>query len=151
METTTSRIQSRLFGQGTVEFALTSIAFLFMLLLIIEGGRLLYTYHELTSTAREGARYAAAQGYHSGNVTDSDSIADYVATRVAGLDSDSLTVVADWPGDAGCGTDPEEPELNRPGCPVTIDVTYSYQPLITAIAGSGTITLQADSAMRVHY
>lgn len=138
-------------AQGTIEFAAASLAFFLMLSVIIEGGRLLYTHHELTNAAREGARYAAAQGYHSGDVTDSASVANYVSTRVAGLDDNALTLTANWPGDAECGTDPEKPELNRPGCPVTVDVTYAYQPLLSMIFGAGTINLEAESAMRVHY
>ena len=46
-------------GQGMVEFALIIPVFLFFLLLAVDFGRLLFSYIELSNTAREAASYAA--------------------------------------------------------------------------------------------
>ena len=46
-------------GQGLVEFALILPVFLFFLLLAVDFGRLLFTYIQLSNTAREAAAYAA--------------------------------------------------------------------------------------------
>ena len=46
-------------GQGIVEFALIIPVFLFFLLMAVDFGRLLFSYVELSNTAREAASYAA--------------------------------------------------------------------------------------------
>ncbi len=46
-------------GQGLVEFALIVPVFLFFLLIAVDFGRLLFTYIQLSNTAREAAAYAA--------------------------------------------------------------------------------------------
>jgi len=46
-------------GQGLVEFALIAPVFLFFLLLAVDFGRLLFTYIQLSNTAREAVAYAA--------------------------------------------------------------------------------------------
>jgi Flp pilus assembly protein TadG len=43
-----------------VEFAIVASIFFSLIFGVIEGGRLLFTYHQVNHAAREGARYAAA-------------------------------------------------------------------------------------------
>ena len=49
-------------GQALVEFALTFTLFLFLVVGIIEVGRLLFYTTAITTAAREGARYGSAVG-----------------------------------------------------------------------------------------
>jgi Flp pilus assembly protein TadG len=52
-------------GQTVVEFALTVPIVLILVLTVIEGGWLLFTYTSLTSAGREAARYGAGVGDNS--------------------------------------------------------------------------------------
>ena len=62
-------------GQGLVEFALIVPVFLFFLLLTVDFGRLLFTYIQLSNTAREAAAYA---GF---NPTTDDATLTTIALR----------------------------------------------------------------------
>jgi Flp pilus assembly protein TadG len=64
-----TRTLNRQRGQTTVEFALVALLVLIPLLVgIIESGRYVYSISAVTNAAREGARYAIAQG----NLTNQD-------------------------------------------------------------------------------
>jgi Flp pilus assembly protein TadG len=136
-------------GQGTVEFTLVAMALFAIIFGIVEGGRLMFTLHEVNHAAREGARYAAAQGFFSGGVMSAVEIEDQVQAVTSGLDWNRLTLTADWPGDANIAHCSETP--NRDGCPVIVAISYEYQPIVAMIIGSGSLTLNADSTMRIHY
>src|SRR4249919_3588867 len=68
-------------GQGLVEFALIVPVFLFFLLLAVDFGRLLFTYIQLSNTAREAAAYAAF------NPTTDNATLTTVALREANVQS----------------------------------------------------------------
>ena len=53
------RTRRRSSGQAVVEFALILPAFLFLLLIAVDFGRLFFSYIEINNAAREGASYAA--------------------------------------------------------------------------------------------
>ncbi len=133
-------------GQALVEFALVALPFLLLTFGIIEGGRLLFTYHEVNSAAREGVRYMVAHGaLHpdpGGRLGPGDeaAVVDYVLDRTAGLDPAGLTVTPVW-NDGG----------NAPGQVVSVQVTYQFQPIVGMIFGTGPIELRATSQMRIHY
>lgn len=63
------RVRNRRRGQTTVEFALVALLVLFPLLIgVVETGRYVYSVNAVTNGAREGARFAIAQG----NFTNQD-------------------------------------------------------------------------------
>jgi Flp pilus assembly protein TadG len=136
-----------------VEFAATSIIFFTLLFGVIEGGRLLFTYHQLTNAAREAARYAIAHGVAGESQVRSGSyqaMVDHAMDRTVLLDANSLEMTAEWPGDfAAGGKCPAQ--SNEAGCPVQVTVNYRYQPIVAMIFGPGTINLQTTSEMRIHY
>jgi Flp pilus assembly protein TadG len=129
---------TRFRGQAMVEFGIVSIIFFSMIFGIIEGGRLLFTYHQVNHAAREGARYAVAHGSKSGNASEGD-IRQHIAETTTGLSEGALTVTMSAPN----GNEPREP--------VTVSVTYRFDPIVALVFGTNPITLTSDSTMRFHY
>lgn len=141
-----SVLRQRAAGQSLIEFALVALPFLLLTFGVIEGGRLLFTYHEVNNAAREGVRYMVAHGaLHPDPAKrlgpgDEDVVIDYVLDRTAGLDPANLTVTPVW-NDGG----------NAPGQVVSVKVTYRFQPIVNMIFGVGLIELRATSEMHIHY
>lgn len=135
-----SRRQRKPFSaQSMVEFALVGPLFFVVLLGTIEMGRLMWTSHELSNGTREGARWASVRGERSGeNITDAN-VKTIILARTSALDS-TLTVVLSYPdGD-------KEPESK-----VRISTTYDYVPMIGGFLGIGTISMERQSELTIHY
>lgn len=138
--------RQQLAGQTLIEFALVALPFLLLTFGIIEGGRLLFTYHEVNNAAREGVRYMVAHGALHPDPDeqlgpgDEDAVIEYVLDHTAGLDPADLTVSPVW-NDNG----------NAPGQVVSIQVSYQFEPVIGMIFGLDPIELEAMSEMRIHY
>lgn len=88
-------------GQALVEFALILPVIIFLLMAIMEGGRIFSAYIELQSVARDGARYASIH-CTTANVPEaqietwvSNTLAAYINGRLASLDDSSLLVEFD--------------------------------------------------------
>ena len=126
-------------AQGMVEFALVGPIFFLMLIGTIEMGRLMWTSHELSNGAREGARWASVRGERSGeNITDGQ-VEVVILERTSAL-NDSLQVNVTWS------------ETNRePGSKVTVATSYDYVPMVGGFLGIGTITLERQSELTIHY
>lgn len=73
-------------GQSLVEFALVLPIFLFILMLMLDFGRVVYAYHTLTQDAQEAER--------NGVVSPALTIAKYTAIRGAGLTMSTGTPLA---------------------------------------------------------
>lgn len=133
----------RLFGQSTVEFALIAVPFFLLVFGIIEGGRLVFTYHEIQNAAREGTRYMVAHGAFADDPLapgDAGEVQDYVLDKTAGLDPASLEISAAWLDGS-----------NEPGKRVEVEVQYEFEPIVGMVLGADPITLTARSEMRIHY
>jgi Flp pilus assembly protein TadG len=146
-------------GQSTVEFAIVATIFFTMLFGIIEGGRMLFTYHQVTNASREGARYAVAHGIASDTQVsggDYGAMISHVTERTVGLTSGGLTIDAQWPGDPNA-TDLSEDNprcplgANNAGCPVRVTANYTYEPIVAMFAGVGSFQMSSSSEMRIHY
>lgn len=137
-------------AQSIVEFALVLPIFLMMTLGVVEIGRLVFTNHQVSNAAREGARYAVAHGAKSDPVADQAAVQSYIKEKVTGLKADQLNVEARWPGDLSASADCPSGSKN-PGCPVHVTVSYQFQPIVGMVFGSGSIPLKAESKMRIHY
>lgn len=121
-----------------VEFALVAIIFFSLIFGVIEGGRLLFTYHQVNHAAREGVRYAAAHGDKNGSADEAE-VAAHIMSKTTGLSGSVLTV------------DMEAINGNGPRQPVKVTVIYQFEPIVGLIFGTSTIQLSADSTMRFHY
>lgn len=124
----------RWIAQSLVEFALVGPLFFLMVFGIIEGGRLVWTYHNVTNATREGSRWALVHGSMSDEVAGSANVREIMLERSTGLDPDALTVVV------------EHPDGNAdPKSRVVVRTTYQHTFIVEAIFGMGTITLTSVS------
>ncbi len=152
------RVQNR--GSAIIEFALVLLVFLTMLIGIMGFGQALYAYHFVSSAAKTAARWAAVNGSTCGNdascngtggmnngPASASDVANYVAAMAPpGITSDPtrLTTTTTWPG----GGTTCSGATNSPGCPVEVQVSYSFNFLFPMIGASATaVTLSSTAQM----
>ena len=163
---------SREKGQATVEFALTIVFVMIMIVGSLELIVLVYTYNVLADAAKEGVRYAVVHG--SRNTTQSgptcpcvdiDGPAAPVGTpptscsatgggcgtgygvvktfaRFSLHDTTPMTVTVTYP-------DTGNPPANKSPNRVRVDITYVYQPFFGL--GWPRVTVNAASEGRIAY
>jgi Flp pilus assembly protein TadG len=127
-------------GQDLVEFALSLPLLLLLLFGIMESGLIYLSFNTITNAAREGAHFGAISPANEGPSTcaaPSGAIGSQAVCRFAiGLDPAQLTYRATRSGQTGA-----------------LQVTYRYAfvsgMISEAFGGSPTLTLTANSAMRV--
>ena len=128
-------------GQAIVEFALTALIFLTLLVFIMDGSRIFWNYLTVTEAARVGARYAIVHGAQClpptaavgpGNYS---ALTAHVTSRAVGLTPANLTVTPTWPTG------------NRAPSSVTVSITYRVQPITRLFWPGQTFTLSAQSKM----
>ncbi len=117
-------------GQSLIEWALILPALLLVLMVIVDLGRVTYTYSALFNAAREGARYAII------HPTDTSGIAATVRHMAVGLDPAQITIISSQP-------------TSRT---VQIVTTYQFSVITpfasTFLGGSNTVTLHTQTTMR---
>jgi Flp pilus assembly protein TadG len=139
-------------GQAQVEFALTVIFVMLLIIGSIEMIVLVYTYSVLADAAKEGVRYAVVHGTGvggtncsgpgGGGISCSDSSAANVVAAVTKYtslsfhDSSAMTVTPTYPD--GSSVAPYR---------VRVTVTYPYQPLFGL--GWPTVTVNAAAEGRI--
>lgn len=125
-------------GQAMVEFALTGTLFFTMLLFVIDGGRMLWTYVAVAEAARVGARYAITHGSLSSTPIDASNqslLVTQIENTVTGLEPNRLTVAATWL------------PSNVPGSKVSVQVSYAAQPVTDLFWPGAVLNLQSTSTM----
>jgi len=126
-------------AQTVVEFALVLPLLLFVMVLMLEVGRMLYVHIVVTNAAWEGARVGAAPA----EPTQADAeIRGAVRQAAYGLDPERLTIRIQPSQD--------EPPRNLPspaprGYPLTVTVTYHLQLMLWA--AEVPISAQATTVM----
>lgn len=150
-------------GAAIIETALSMVILLTVIFAIMEISLAAYTFHFISSAAREGARYAMVRGSTAGTTActspgwatciaqggqDTGDIATYVKTRgFPGIDSSKMTVSSAWSAFAGGSTCPASPApCNSPGNLVTVTVGYTF-PLSIPFIPAATIPMTSTSAM----
>jgi len=125
-------------GQSLVEFALITPLFFLLIFGIIEGGRLVWTYHTITNATREGARSATVRGSGS-TQTDAPAssvrIKDHMLAVSSGLTPSDLNVNMVL-------LDGDMDDQSR----FRIESSYEYEFIMTSIFGVDGITLQSSSS-----
>jgi Flp pilus assembly protein TadG len=91
-------------GQGVVEFAMVTPLILLIFVGLIDVGRLVFIYNELSEGAREGARYGAVQGRAS--QPGQTDIKAYATGRLVAVPAPVVDVACEDNGGAGgdCGS-----------------------------------------------
>ncbi len=79
-------------GQTVVEFALVLPVLIFLLLAIMEGGRIFAAYLELQNAARDGARYAAINCPEDWGTWLTAALTPWINSRLSMLDSQELRI-----------------------------------------------------------
>jgi Flp pilus assembly protein TadG len=113
-------------GQALVEFALLVPLLLFLILIVVDFGRIFYTYDAVANSAREGARYWAL---YPGQTADTQRRAEHELACDSGTTPSvcSTLGVAISSPDAGC--------LNtQRGCPATVTVSSDFTVLTPFMA-----------------
>jgi hypothetical protein len=141
-------------GQTIIEAAFAFLLLLLIVFCIIEGGRLLYTYHYLSYAARQGSRYAMVRGAACNNssgmpncplsVPDAGEVQSYVRTTTfMGIDASQVNVTVNWgpsPSESSCST----ANCNNPGDEVIVNVTYAFGTILP-VPGAGSFSLHSIS------
>jgi Flp pilus assembly protein TadG len=125
-------------GQAMVEFALVLVAFLLLLLGIIEVGRLAITYVAVTSSSREAARYGAAVGDEGigtlAKYEDCDGIraaAKRVTNAFLSLEDSNINIQYDkGPATAVFATCPPNPAEVQLGDRIVVKVNVTFSPIL---------------------
>lgn len=114
-------------GQNMVEFGMVVTVLVLLILVIVDLGRVTYTYIALSNAVREGARYGII------HPTDTSDIEDYARGLAVGLDQSQLTII---------------PLYNATAETITVTGIYQFQtgsPILGLIIGEDFYTMQAVS------
>ena len=155
------RTRRRPAGQAMVEFALVAPMFFLLLFGIVEAGRFIFYYENLSHAAREGARFAIVNGANtlgcpSGPPAPGTSACDTsganVVTRVRqsayGVPAAGISVDRCWWYTA-CDFATHGDGDNARGATVTVTASYTYSSLIPLVP-LPPITVTAESSLVVN-
>ena len=122
-------------GQTVVEFALVLPVLIFLLLAIMEGGRIFAAYLELQNAARDGARYAAIHCPEDSEWSTwvSGDLTPWIHSRLSMLSSSNLII-----------------ECTKASSSVEIVLKYPLSvttPIISSLTGNP-LNLSVKMAMR---
>jgi Flp pilus assembly protein TadG len=138
----TSKLISGEQGSTIIETAVSITVLLTMIIGVMVGGLMVYTYHYLSYAARVGSRYAMVRGSACDNsnrmpdcpnVTSAQVQAYVKSVQYMGINPTLMTVTAAWPN----GT-------KKPGDLVNVTVQYSF-PFSVPFIPSRTVTMNSSS------
>jgi Flp pilus assembly protein TadG len=127
-------------GAAIIESCLILLAFLLLLLGIMEAGRLMNFQQILTDAAREGARYAVAPTAGTSTLPTDTEIQTMVQTFLDSGGVKSASISIQRPVDILTGS--ITTQFTR------VTVTASYQPITSAMFFSSTLSLKGEALMR---
>jgi len=132
---TPSRRRRREAGQSLVEFSLSAMALLILLLGMMNLAYGVYCYHTISAAARDAVRYAIVRGPNRASPATPEQIQQAAIRSAVGVSLIPNDVTASWPAD------PSLP--GKQDAKVTI--AHPYQLLMMPIA----LTLTSTSQMLV--
>ena len=124
-------------GSTIVEFAMTLLPCLILILGMCDFGRAVWSYNTISYAAREGARYAIVHGDESSNPASTGKIQQIVDEWAVGMSSEDLSVQTSWQPD------------NSSGSTVVVTVNYEFQTVVPVLPSG--VTLTSTSRMVVLY
>jgi Flp pilus assembly protein TadG len=136
-------------GSTMVEFSLIAFMFIIVLLGVVEMGRMVLVYTTVANAARAGARYAIVHGVNqtaSSSGPGSPCTCTQIQTVVknfasAGLvDTSLLVVTVNYPSGN-----------NNAGSPVSVTVSYPYDPMVRYFTALLSDTLSSTSQGIITY
>ena len=145
-------------GSSLVEQSFIIVFLLTLMFGIIDCGRALYTYHFVSSVAREATRWTSvrsttcnAGAVPPGPATNGDVQSTFTANLTTmGLDPSKITFNTTWvvPPGVGASSCPVA-GANKVGCMVHIDVTYHYTFLFAPFISAPAIRMASSSEMLI--
>jgi Flp pilus assembly protein TadG len=131
-------------GQALVEFSLSIVIFLVMMMAIVDLGRGIYMFNGVSQAAREIARVASV---HPGTTFGGPEINAVVNTQKAlipnlGNPTISCVDIDGSPGLDDFGSCPA-------GAQVTVSITAPYSPVTPVMGLLGTWNMQSTSSVRI--
>lgn len=143
-------------GQASVEFALTIVFIMLLLVGFIELVMMLHTYNVIGDSAKEGVRYAIVHGAAntggSGPTCPCSAIDGAAGTGVVKTyaqyslhDTTAMTVTVDYNPGSNNGAS----ACNKSPCLVRVTVSYPYQPFFGL--GWPTVTVKAAAQGRIFF
>ena len=133
-------------GQALVEFSLSIVIFLVLMMAIVDLGRGIYMFNGVSQAAREVARVASVYPGTSLNAITSTQINTAVSTQkglIPNLGTPTITCV-DIEGSTGY-SDGKCPT----GAQVTVAVVAPYRPVTPLMGLLGTWNMQSTSSVRM--
>ncbi len=120
-------------GVAVVEFALTSMVLLGVIVAILEGGELLVAQHTLDNAVVAAARFAVVHGSRSSSPASSGDVKNAFNAAAAGsvLGNGPVVTVSFNPD-------------NSPGSSVSVSATYNWTP-VASLADWAALTLSAQA------
>jgi Flp pilus assembly protein TadG len=160
-------------GQALAEFALVVPLFMVMMVGVFEFGRAIYYIQVVNNAAREGARYAIVHGSNAVNTGQptvgpmlngpSDDptgrrVVDLVDSYATGIDPSALHVMVCWngqppaPAAAPCDNASGDygPGNNDPGSTFHVQVSYTFQPVLSVLLPLPSFTLTGESTLVIN-
>jgi Flp pilus assembly protein TadG len=150
-----------------VEFALIAVLLIMVLLSVVEMARMILVYTTMANSARIGVRYAmvhgaertgpGATGVNGPSGPGQPCTCSQVQTVVknfasAGLlNTSNLTVTVAYPGIPNPSSVTPPPSTNYAGSPVTVTVSYPYDPLLGYFGSILNKTLSSTSQGIITY
>lgn len=157
LQQATRRVHREESGAALIEFAISLVLFLMLILGVAQFSLAVYCYHFVSFTAQKAARYAIVRGSHwesacaSANSFNCDATAANVQDYVRGLTTplinpNSITVSTTWPGTTPSGSTTGCTPANKGGCIVNVNVRYPFNIHIPLVP-SRTLQFSASSQM----
>jgi Flp pilus assembly protein TadG len=130
-------------GQALVEFSLSIVIFLVLMMAIVDLGRGIYMFNGVSQAAREIARVASV---HPGTTFGGPELAAVIATQknlIPNLGNPTYRCV-DIEGGPGL----DDGECPR-GAQVEVSITAPYSPVTPLMGLTGTWNMQSSSSVRM--
>ena len=120
------------------EFAMVALVCFGLLYAVMQMSSAVYSYHMVSSAAREAVRYAIVHSPTGPNPASTDQIEQVAKDYASGLDQSQLTVTATFPNDPRLSTQKD----------AKVVVTYNF-PLSIPFISPITLSLSSTSKMLV--
>ena len=135
-------------GIAAVESAIVAPLFMLLLLVILDGSRMIYAYGAIAHAAREGVRYAVVRGSEAGQdnrrINDSPAtegqIENHILQRSQPLDS--ITVTTTW------SLNSQQQITKDPGQVVTVEVSHDFVSVTPFLPS---VTLSSISSTIIYF
>jgi Flp pilus assembly protein TadG len=136
-------------GQALVEFAMSALIALLLILGAVEFSRIMLVYTTLAEAARLGARYAITHGTIPGSTGSTDPTAGVTAVvqkflAPGTVNISSANITTSFPGNNATTTPPCPPGATTPGCPVQVTVSYPYNLLVSHLPINVTLSTTSE-------